>query len=593
VRLGEILLHDRLVDEATVSRAAELQASVGARIGTVLIEMRAVHPDAVADALARQKGVTAARRRHFEDIDKSLLRLIPAHWAERHFAIPLGMGARFGRELVVAFRDPDNIIAVDEISFAAGARVRPSVAPEFYIIHYLEALYDVIPRRPLRISLPGPREAATLLGAPAPSVQPEPAPGPDSTPAPARTGAPPKTRHIGVVPPPPAQPAKTPPPSRAAGPARSEPPVRTQTEPTDSPRPAPDSPRPAAAADVSDGVPQPARESKTRSVSMAWELPKIAAQLGMETGSPGLSVKITQDPGASGGSRPGPRPPTAPSPYGPRPGAARTNVDPRDRAGPVMPPSPPTLDETWEVEEPEWSPALAPQPAPRPAEPSPRPAGPAAADSPAAADRPAAAEPSPRPAGPAAADSPAAADKPAPSARGPAPASKGSTSVQAPTAQALAAIERAETKDDIGDALVNFLAASFGCGLVMICKKTVLLGWRGVIGTADAETIEGLALPLSEPSMFRNAMHHRQLIRGPAPHAGRDLQQRFWKLLHCPPPAEVLVAPVVISHRVVNLLYTQSSPNGRLPAGLDAQVQMVCDAASRGLVEIIRRQRSP
>src|SRR5690606_20153838 len=100
-RLGDILRRERLVSAAELRMAERAQRGLGGRIGTNLIELGYVHPDNVALALAQQKGVPAARRKHFEGADPNLLRIVPKYLIERHNAIPLAVATRFGRELVV------------------------------------------------------------------------------------------------------------------------------------------------------------------------------------------------------------------------------------------------------------------------------------------------------------------------------------------------------------------------------------------------------------------------------------------------------------------------------------------------------------
>ena len=150
MRIGDILRDEGVVTEADIDQALRSQRGLGGRLGTNLIENGAAQGDQIALALARQKGVPAVRRKHFEAADPSLHELLPKFLVERHNAVPIAMATRFGRELVVAFMDPDNIAAVEAITEVAGMRIRPSVAPEFYIIHYLEALYGIPPRRFLR-----------------------------------------------------------------------------------------------------------------------------------------------------------------------------------------------------------------------------------------------------------------------------------------------------------------------------------------------------------------------------------------------------------------------------------------------------------
>jgi hypothetical protein len=385
--LGEILRNDGLVSEAAIDRALRAQSGLGGRIGTNLIEMGSAASDAVANALARQKGVPAARQKHFEQVDKSILNLLPKHLAERHSAIPLGVTNKYGRELVVAFLDPDDIAAVDEVGFASSMRVRPSVAPEFYIIHYLERLYGISPRRFLRTGAVQveafdyssgrlPVEAPPRAVTPAPVAEERP-PGPD--------------------------------------------PVRLST------------------------------------LDEGWDLPE-----------------------------------PLPEPPGVEPGAA---------------PAPKSLPQMLSAND------------------------------------------------------------------------------------AIAHIAAAQTRDEIGQAILAYLMMTFGCGAILICKRGMALGWIGRFPGVDADRVEALSIPLSVPSMFQLAVDENAMFHGGPPAEGDDVQMRVWKLLRCKSPREAIVAPVSIGKRVINVVYAQAADGGMLPDGAAARTMDVCNAAAQGFVRLIKAQK--
>src|SRR5262249_20743751 len=83
---------------------------------------------ALTRALARQKGVPAALQRHFESIHREAVGLVPAQLAQKHCAIPLGFTSHDPKTLAVAFLDPAKRGAIDEIQFAASARIYPVIA---------------------------------------------------------------------------------------------------------------------------------------------------------------------------------------------------------------------------------------------------------------------------------------------------------------------------------------------------------------------------------------------------------------------------------------------------------------------------------
>lgn len=158
-------------------------------------------------------------------------------------------------------------------------------------------------------------------------------------------------------------------------------------------------------------------------------------------------------------------------------------------------------------------------------------------------------------------------------------------------AEASRMLEMATSKDHVGRVLEDWLRSTFGCGLVLVAKNDMLVGWKGFFPDAE-DLVEAVAVPLNKPSMFSASYESREPFCGPPPEAGAKLDQRLWKLLRCDPPSEVLVCPVVLANRAVNLLYAHAEDGSPLSDTVLRQAQVVAGDASAAYSRLIRRERS-
>ncbi len=146
MRIGEQLLRDGLITAAQLDTALRTQAQYGGRIGSTLAELGALDLDALALALAKKHGVPAVLQKHCDAIERAVARLLPAKAAARIQAIPLGWSTRQHKTMIVAFLDPLDLPAVDEVQFTVGARVLPCVAPEARLAKLLHKYLGVRPK---------------------------------------------------------------------------------------------------------------------------------------------------------------------------------------------------------------------------------------------------------------------------------------------------------------------------------------------------------------------------------------------------------------------------------------------------------------
>ncbi len=369
--LGERLVRDGSIDAGQLRDALQTQVLYGGRLGTNLIEIKAVDLDTLARTLAAQNGLAAALGEHFEETDPRVVAMIPARIAARHKAIPIRLSEIAGRHLVVAFTDRPTPDTLDEIALVAGCEITPCVAPELRILYWLERHYGV-----------------------------------------ARSN-----RYVRI---------------EGAG-ARSDE-RRRYLQFTDSPE---------------KQAPLPKRPPITRDTQP--DIPSLLAA----TGTPGAS--------------------SSPLPLSSAAVAAR--------------------------------------------------------------------------------------------------------------------LLGAQDRDTVGDALIDHLRDRVLCAVLFLVRDAAAIGWKGFGPRAPA--MDSLALPLWAQSALKLAYEGRTAFQGAPPPDGAQVHQRLWKAIGAPLPQEVLVAPVLLKDRVVNLLYLQPKAAGPMPKTLCLEVAALCTAASSAYMRLIREAKKP
>ncbi len=168
-RLGVLLLRSGAVTEEGVNRALAVQGFAGGRLGTLLIERGSASEDDIGRALAEQHGCEYAPWSVLGSVPGTVTAALPAKFAIRHSAVPVGLGEGFIR---IALRDPANLRILDELFFVTGKKIVPAVAPEVRLYQALEKYYGE--RRTPRFAI-----LAEKLSRPmAPSVIQKPLPPP-------------------------------------------------------------------------------------------------------------------------------------------------------------------------------------------------------------------------------------------------------------------------------------------------------------------------------------------------------------------------------------------------------------------------------
>ena len=126
MRLGELLLEERIITPEALEEALESQVVHGGRLGTNLVELGLVAEQDLARVLGRQHNVASASGEMVPD--PRALELVNLNDADEKDYLPMRMDAT---RLSVAVLNPQDIGTLDALAFKTGKRVVPVVIPEF------------------------------------------------------------------------------------------------------------------------------------------------------------------------------------------------------------------------------------------------------------------------------------------------------------------------------------------------------------------------------------------------------------------------------------------------------------------------------
>ncbi len=126
MRLGELLLQEKLITRGALEEALEAQVVHGGRLGTNLVELGLVAEKDLARMLGKQHGAAAASGEMVPD--PQALAMVDLDDADEKDYLPMRMDAT---RMSVAVLNPHDLETLDALAFRTGKRVVPVIIPEF------------------------------------------------------------------------------------------------------------------------------------------------------------------------------------------------------------------------------------------------------------------------------------------------------------------------------------------------------------------------------------------------------------------------------------------------------------------------------
>lgn len=130
------------ITEDQLNKALRFQIQQNCRIGEALIKLRYASEEQVAQALARQLGVTYASKENQilnPEKGQGLEKLIPEKFARDHAVTPLFKDETV---LAVALTDPTDIMMIDNIKLVSGMEIQPFIATKAQILKVIDSFYQ-------------------------------------------------------------------------------------------------------------------------------------------------------------------------------------------------------------------------------------------------------------------------------------------------------------------------------------------------------------------------------------------------------------------------------------------------------------------
>ena len=137
IRLGEILVQQKLLSEEQLSAALEEQKRTGRKLGRVVIENGFVKEEEISEALARQLQIPFINLKYY-NVDLNLARILPETQARRFRAIVL---EDRGETLLVGLADPTDLFAYDEVCRILKRDIETAVVVETSLLQTIDRIY--------------------------------------------------------------------------------------------------------------------------------------------------------------------------------------------------------------------------------------------------------------------------------------------------------------------------------------------------------------------------------------------------------------------------------------------------------------------
>jgi len=497
--LGEFLVSQGLLRKDGLKRALDAQTALECRLGSVLLDLGLMPENVLLKALGRYNSARTVSARDLNNVPPEIIEKVPARFALRHQVVPFAMS---GKTMSVATMDPRDLLVEDELGQLTGCMISSFVAHEVRLHQALSRYYG------MQLSV----QASSLLKR-----------------LPYTDEADQKLDPVSA--------------GHAAGASTD---VLTDVVEKKSAKPAPDH---------RSGLARRRDPDSTMIVELSQDeladFPSLAlddtdAGQGAKTAAPEPtppdSIEVVE--------RPVSKPPP-PAPAGnetvvappPVPGAAR-RIDERVVRQIGTTPDPPTA-----AQPPAKAPSLSPVIKVVP------PMGTEETDDLAtmmiealpAARRAEQATPAPPP---------AAGDDTHPheEADGDPNASTGPLDpVESRLAAAAAALQAAEMREDIADAVMEFCRPYLKRRLLLAVRDNTVIGWRGEGEQVDPMWVKSMAIRLDEPSVFVSLTMGKEYWRGSLPPTVAN--QELLLGLGGERPAECLILPLVIRSKPIGFLY--------------------------------------
>jgi type IV pilus assembly protein PilB len=140
-KLGQILLNESLITEEQLEKAIEIQKKDGKRLGETLISLGIVTDKDIVIAMAKQLSIpyaSYAKGLLKPAENQDLAKLVPEDYARRNMLLPV---SKHLNSLTVAFMDPLDLIAIDNLKRMTNCEINPIISTKADLQRAIDEFY--------------------------------------------------------------------------------------------------------------------------------------------------------------------------------------------------------------------------------------------------------------------------------------------------------------------------------------------------------------------------------------------------------------------------------------------------------------------
>jgi type II secretory ATPase GspE/PulE/Tfp pilus assembly ATPase PilB-like protein len=144
LRLGEILVKEKLITQQNLDEALEAQKALRAQgkniqIGQVMMDLGIINMSEIMQALSEKLGIPFIDLGKFK-LNPEAIKYIPEDMVRKHNIVPVHC---FGNKLVIALENPMDREAIDAVGFHSNLYIEPVMASKEEIAHTITTLYSM------------------------------------------------------------------------------------------------------------------------------------------------------------------------------------------------------------------------------------------------------------------------------------------------------------------------------------------------------------------------------------------------------------------------------------------------------------------
>ena len=140
MRLGDLLIKQKVLTEEELKKALQLQKGTGKKIGEVLVDNGMITEDMIARALQAQLGMKVVHLTGIT-IPKDVRKLVNVNILKKYQCIPFELDPYNANILHLAMADPMDMTAIDDISIITNLQVEPYIATTSEVLAAIDHCY--------------------------------------------------------------------------------------------------------------------------------------------------------------------------------------------------------------------------------------------------------------------------------------------------------------------------------------------------------------------------------------------------------------------------------------------------------------------